>query len=214
MSADDVVRLDIVGLFNFQEVTISHHIRYLTNAATEADLLAAWTTACQAAYLALEPGNFTLQGLSALQVWPGPLDNQRGPTGVNRNLTGTTNFGAGDYAPSWFAEDIRVFTAGRGRSRHGRFFPLVPHEGLFTQDQLSASWITLRNAYLTALSGFCGPTGTSTLYKHGIYSRKHAYLPPPNQSEFNPSATINDVFRAATVYQASGVLTTQRSRRP
>ena len=212
MATDDVVRLDLVGFAGGQNVIVTHHFRYKTASASDSGLITAWSSTCQSPWLGLVNPSYNLVQLEAVQAWPGPLDNQRGPTIVNKNLPGVAAL-AGDQSPPWLAEDIRIFTTGRGRSRHGRFFVWVCTEACFSGDNLVAPYLALRSAYLTALDAAFGPGGSSTDYELGVYSRKFAYLPNTHPPQFNPSATISQVFRAMSSLSPAGVLTTQRSRR-
>ena len=215
MPSDDVVRLDLVGLVDGQNVIVTHHFRYLTGAASETDLINDWIAACKIDWLQIFSAAYTLVQIEALQVWPGPLDNQRGPTIVNQGNTGTGGaVYTGERLASWLAEDIRVFTTGRGRSRHGRFFLWVPTEDCVSGNNLVGTYNTFRSSYLGKLFTNFLSGGSNPDYRMGVYSRKFAYVPNTHPPAFNPSATISQVFREAASFSPAGVLTTQRSRRP
>jgi hypothetical protein len=159
------------------------------------------------------PSSLVLVQLSAVQVWPGPLDRQRGRLDSLRNLSGTATNYAGQALAPWFAEDIRLYTGGRGRSRHGRFFLTVPTEDSINGNALEALFGIPRGAYVDALHNNFSAAGTNPDFQQVIYSRKYAYLPNTHPPQFDTTKTVDDVCRVVTVHNPSGVLTTQRSRR-
>lgn len=213
MTVGDIARLDVKYAFGGQDCITTLHFRYKTTLSSENGLIDNWTTACQTLFLAMYPPSVRLTGLTATQVWPGPLDAQRGRVDQVRNSLGTATNYAGQPLAPWFAEDIRLYTAGRGRSRHGRFFLTVPTEDSINGNALEAIYGIPRGAYTDALkAAYMGATAQPD-FNLVVYSRKYAYIPNTHPPQFDLTKTTQDVARDVTVLTPAGVLTTQRSRR-
>jgi hypothetical protein len=206
VAAGDIFRLAVQGAYSGQEIVVTHDFRQVVapsvpSGTPETDLIDAWQTACQTAYLAIVTATFTLQTVTAQQVC-GPTKPYRGKVFESVNLPGNGS-GSAPAAP-WLATLCRESTAFAGRSYAGRFFIPVLDESYFASTALSAGFNTSVSNYCAALANAFKQNGTNNEWDLVVFSRKL------NNGEAGHCAS--DAATVLTVTN-SGILTTMRSRR-
>lgn len=205
MAINDTVELAVKGTFSANDHIHTLHFRFIEPTASETDLIAEWQAACQTAYLAIFPGGHHIVKLIAARQVCGtlPLRAQVEQPVVSGSGSGTRST-ATEHAAPWLASLTKERTAVAGRSRQGRFFLAGLVEADINGEAIQSSYLTPLGAYLTALMGAFGPSGSSTQYRLAVHSRKLAAV---------PGSQCQDTSTLVTGLLASTLLTTQKSRR-
>jgi hypothetical protein len=207
MATNDVAELAVIGTVGGQQHVHTLHFKHLGVSTTEDQLIDQWQAACEAAYKALfTDQDQPIQTMRASQVCGTvPL---RAPAEQTPASTLGTRSVLTDPEPPFVAELVSERTAFAGRSYRGRFYISGLQEGDKVGSYLTNSGslrYVLTTAYLTALLGAFGPSGSSLDLRLFVYSRKLASV---------PGVECQDTGAEVTGFVHPLLLSTMRSRRP
>lgn len=207
MSTNDIAELAVIGKVGGEQHVHTLHFKHLGMSTTEGQIIDQWQAAAEAAYKALFTDQATPVELIRCKQVCGAVPLRAPAEETPASALGTRPV-LTEAAPTFIAELVSERTALAGRSYRGRFFVGGLQEGDFLQNQLltaAGSRYVLMTAYINALLGAFGPSGSSLDVRLFVYSRKLASVVGV-QCE-NTGAEVT-----GTVHPT--LLSTMRSRRP
>lgn len=206
MLPNTIQMLTVHGTLLGQDYLHTLHFKQLATAfateqAASQALIDAWQSAAQVAWLAAHANNYSLTAVGARRVCGStPLPAELVET---VNSAGTRSPGAQAAAAPWFSCLTSEYSLVAGRNYRGRYFLAGLFKDDISGDQVQSGYLTLANAYATALGPFLSG-GANASWKLFVFSRKLASQ--PGMQCQNAGAEV-----ASLVVRSQ--LTTQRSRR-
>lgn len=206
MAINDTAQLSVIGSVLGQEHVHTLHFRHTGPGGDESVLIDEWQASARTAYRAL----FSTVDQPAIRYVGRqvcgtiPLRAPDEETEVPATAFGTRTTATDPLSP-FMAAVFSVRTASSGRSRRGRFYVGGIYEGDQSGGNLTSAYQTLMGAYVTALLGAFGPSGTSGQFRMVVHSRLLAAV--PGQLCENSSTLVTGIL-------ARPVLGTMKSRRP
>lgn len=196
--------LSVIGTVgNCQHIHTTHY-QVKNVAADSGNLISAWLGAPYTAYRAMfcneDNPTSLLKQVAVCGALPLPAGTE--VSQVPGPASGTRAAGA-QREPSFVAASVREMTALAGRSYRGRFFIGGLQDGDVVLNDLAGAYITLVNAYNTALMATFGPAGSNANWALVVHSRKIA----ATGADCTASATL------VTSLTTSSRVTTMRSRK-
>lgn len=178
MSVNDTTQLAVQGTVGGQTHIHTLHFRYLDPTASEQGLIDLWQANARTAYRGMFSTNdspvILLRASEVCGALPLRAPVEEAEAGGNQ--TGTRVISA-ERLPSWLAAVVSERTAFAGKTRRGRFYIGGLFEDETTGNTLNSGYIAWVQAYVDAIMGTFGPSGTSNLYRLVVYSRKLASVP-------------------------------------
>ena len=114
------------------------------------------------------PGNFTVQSVSAKEVYPGTSDEVEAFPGVGQAATGEGGAGL----PGFAATVVAIKTGKGGRTKRGRLFLPPPDEANADAGLTSATWQGTVAQFLACMAGKFIGAGKTEDWELGVLSRK------------------------------------------
>lgn len=173
MAINDVFRMTIKGTVAGQDHYLTHHFRDLTGAAAQTAIITVWQATCRTALR----GCFTtadtpLLSYEVRQVCGTlPLQAPGAATEPGATQAGTIS-PPGERLASWLARVISWRTAYAGRSYRGRSFFGGLYEDWCNGNNVNGAQMTQTDAYVTAMLGAFGPSGSSADWRLVVWSER------------------------------------------
>lgn len=204
MAAGDTYQLAIRGTANGQQIVTVHHFVAEGAGALAQTLVDDWLANLRTAYAAMLSQNYSMAAVACRQI------NPVGPIGYEAPPPAATNGGRAVGVGYQGACAVIKWTTGFvGKSRRGRTFV-----GPLSRDDVNAGVIlaaevVIIQAYVTAMMGRYGPTGTmEATAQLAIWSPKIASLFPQD-----PPPGIGTPTSAVAYVLAGSVNTQSKSQR-
>jgi hypothetical protein len=176
MAINDTTQLAVRGIVAGQDHVHTLHFRHMALPPdSEQALIDEWQAGCRTAYrAAFITFDSPVITLTARQVCGTvPLRAPVEETEAVGNQPGTRT-PSGDRLAPWLASVTSERTALAGRSRRGRYYLGGLIEADIVMADLQSAYLTLVQAYATALLTVFGPAGTSANFKLAVHSSKLA----------------------------------------
>jgi hypothetical protein len=208
VAINDTYFFTVQGTLQGRNIVHTQHFRELAGPIVgnpAADLINAWQAACQTAWLAAHPTNYSLVRITAQRICGSLPLPSRVEEGVG---TPGTRVLSGDALPPWLAICVNESTGLAGKRWHGRFFMSGGSEGDVAGETFTpggTAWLGTVTAYVTALGTRFVNQAVPVNWELVLHSRAEAAQFPAKQC----TETSTPVTGLGVVSR----LTSQRSRR-
>jgi hypothetical protein len=172
MAINDVWQLSVKGTVLSQEHIHTLHFRDKTGLAAPTAIITVWQATCRTTYRGMfGSGDLPVVTHTVRQVCGTPPFAASGEATEPGGTQAGTRAMSGDGAPSWLARCISWRTAYAGRRFRGRSFIGGMFESMMSGNELTAGETTIMDAYVAAVIGAFGPSGSSADWAAVVYSQ-------------------------------------------